>query len=99
MDTREHDKLFVEDFEELIDATEEPKTEVVEAVQMKFGKVVDCPKLNIRKAPDAKAQILCVIDRDAEVEIDESESTEYFYKIYLATGAEGFAMKQFIEII
>lgn len=77
---------------------EEPAVEVVEAVQMKFGTVVDCPKLNIRKAPDSHAQVVCVIERGAEVEVDESESTVYFYKIYLANGIEGFCMKQFIEI-
>lgn len=82
----------------IVEPIVEEEIEEVEAVPMVFGKVVDCGKLNVRKEPNVKAKVLCVIDRDAEVEIDESESTEYFYKIYLATGAEGFVMKQFIEV-
>lgn len=77
---------------------EESEVEVVEAVQTFVGYVVDCPKLNVRKDPNPKASVLCVIDRDAEVEVSESESTDHFYKIYLANGVEGFCMKQFIEV-
>lgn len=87
-----------ENLELTFDITE-PEVETVDAVPMEFGKVVDCPKLNVRKAPDAKAPVVCVIDRGAAVEIDMSESTEYFYKVYLENGAEGYCMKQFIELI
>ena len=86
---KELDVLIEEETEEV---------EIVEAVQTYVGRVVDCPKLNVRKAPNVHAEVVCVIARDTEVEIDESESTEYFYKIYLANGFEGFCMKQFIEI-
>lgn len=75
----------------------EPEVELVEAVQTLIGKVVDCPKLNVRKDPYTDSPILCVIKRNEEVEVDPSESTANFYKIYLANGVEGFCMKQFIE--
>ena len=88
-----------EEIEEIEPEVEpEPEIEIVEAIQMKLGRVVDCPKLNIRTDADTNAQIACVINRGAEVEVDESESTKYFYKVYLENGFEGFAMKQFIEV-
>lgn len=88
-------EFWVDPIEEI---EEEPEVEFVEAVPTYTGRVVDCPKLNVRNAPDAKAQVVCVIDRDTEVEVDMSESTRYFYKIYLANGVEGFCMEQFIKI-
>ena len=78
---------------------EESEVEVVEAVPMEFGKVVECPKLNVRSGADAKAPVVCIIDRNTTVEIDMTESTEYFYKVYLENGSEGYCMKQFIELI
>lgn len=84
--------------EETVEETvEETEVEVVEAVQTFVGRVVDCPKLNVRRDPHADSPIVCVIKRDEEVEVDPSESTTHFYKIYLANGVEGFCMKQFIE--
>lgn len=63
------------------------------------GIVVDCVKLNVRKAPAADAAIICTIPRETEVVISEEESTEEFYKVYTASGIEGFCMKQYISII
>lgn len=63
-----------------------------------IGHVVRCTKLNVRKAPDADAEILGTIPVGAEVMIDESESTADFYNVCAASGFEGFCMKQFIEV-
>lgn len=71
--------------------------EVVEPVTV-VGVVVDCQKLNIRKEPNAEAEILGTISVGSEVTIDESESNENFYKVCTAAGAEGFCMKKFISV-
>ena len=63
-----------------------------------IGHVVNCSKLNVRKDPDADAEILGTIIAGSEVMIDESESTDDFYNICAASGFEGFCMKQFIEV-
>lgn len=63
-----------------------------------IGHVVGCAKLNVRKEPDADAEILGTIIAGSEVMIDEIESTDEFYNICAASGFEGFCMKQFIEV-
>lgn len=64
-----------------------------------FGRVTDCTKLNIRENPESDADnVLGVIPVNAEVMIDESESTDEFYKVYTESGLEGFCMKEFIEV-
>lgn len=62
------------------------------------GIVVDCAKLNVRIHPNSRAAVVCVISKSSEVTIDEAESTEDFYKICTAAGAEGFCMKEFVEL-
>ena len=63
-----------------------------------IGRVVRWAKLNVRKDPDADAEILGTIPAGAEVMIDESESTDDFYNVCAASGFEGFCMKQFVEV-
>lgn len=63
-----------------------------------IGHVVDCTKLNVRKDPDADAEILGTIPAGAEVMIDESESTDDFYNVCAASGFEGFCVKRFIAV-
>ena len=85
--------------EELIDepivATEEP--EIVEPTPI-TGVVTGCGELRVRVAPNTNADILCKIEKDSEVQIIESESTEEFYKVITEAGAEGYCMKKFITI-
>lgn len=84
-----------------IEPTPEPEA-IVEAKEpeivqtRKIGRVFGCAKLNVRKAPKPKADIVCEINCHTEVEIDEDESTEDFYKIYTTSGIEGFCMKSYI---
>lgn len=63
------------------------------------GKVVDCNKLRVRESASTDADVICEITAGAEVTIDEVNSTNDFYKVCTAAGAEGFCMKNFIEII
>lgn len=64
--------------------------------EAKTGRVYGCAKLNVRKAPDAKADVICTIPCHAEVEINVDKSTEDFYKICTSSGVEGFCMKTYI---
>ena len=97
-------------FEEVIDPAEpaeavepievvEPAIEtVIETVPApKIGRVFGCTSLNVRKAPKTNATVICTINCHAEVEIDELESTDDFYKICTASGIEGYCMKKFIR--
>ena len=90
-------------FEQYVPPVEEPVVQVaepvVEAPKLEVtGVVVECAKLNVRAQPNARASVICVIPQGSEVTIDEGESTEEFYKVCTAAGAEGFCMKEFIEL-
>lgn len=69
---------------------EEPKTIT--------GVVVDCPRLRVRAAANKNAEVLCEINVDSKVLINEKESTNEFYKVCTEAGVEGYCMKQFIGI-
>lgn len=62
-----------------------------------WGYVSGCKRLNVRKEPNINADIVCVIEKDAGVMVDESESTDTFYKVYTEAGADGYCMKDYIR--
>lgn len=85
--------------EEVVEA---PVEETIEEVIIKpevIGVVVDCLKLNVREAPNANADVVCVVDASSNLVIIEEESTDEFYAVCTASGAEGYCMKQFIKIL
>lgn len=63
-----------------------------------LGKVVGCVKLNVREEPSTKASVVFEITVGSTVFIDETCSTDEFYKICTEHGVEGYCMKKFIEI-
>ena len=88
----------IEPQEEMVDevVVEEPIAEIEE--KHTTGKVVNCELLNVREQPNVNAEIVCMIKRNTEVEIDVTKSTSDFYKICIASGIEGFCMKKFILV-
>lgn len=60
--------------------------------------IVNCLRLHIHVEPDLNSEIVCKVRYLTEVEIDKEKSTENFYKIYTAIGAEGFCQKELITI-
>lgn len=60
--------------------------------------VVNCLRLHVYSEPDLNSEIICKIRYATEVEIDMQNSTDEFYKIYTAIGAEGFCEKELITI-
>ena len=67
-------------------------------VPKNLGKVVGCVKLNVREEPSTKASVVFEITVGSMVFIDETCSTDEFYKICTEHGVEGYCMKKFIEI-
>ena len=63
-----------------------------------LGKVVGCVRLNVREEPSTKASVVFEINVGSTVFIDETCSTDEFYKICTEYGVEGYCMKKFIEI-
>lgn len=65
---------------------------------VKKGIVVNCDKLNVRKAPTKGSVAIAKISKGNEVIINEAESKGGFYKINTVSGIEGYCMKEFIAI-
>lgn len=74
--------------------------EVNEIVQPEpvFGFVDGCERLNMRKEASKESDVITILTKNTEVEINESESTEEFYKVNMTSGVEGFCMRKFISI-
>lgn len=63
-----------------------------------IGVVTDCLRLNVRKEPDADAEVVAIIDALSQVTVDLENSTELFCKVRTAAGIEGFCMKKYIQL-
>lgn len=62
-----------------------------------FGFVDNCSKLNVRKSPSIKSDVLLVLNRDDEVIVRPDDSDDEWYAVY-ANEQEGFCMKKYITI-
>lgn len=81
-----------EEIEEVLDEeVEESKEELV------YGNVNNCTSLNVRKYPERNAEVVCTISYPSEVMITD-ESDEVFYKVFTASGIEGYCMKDYIKL-
>lgn len=79
--------------------TPEPEVEPEIIPEPKSGMVVDCARLNVRKKPKVDAEVVVIINRWANVLIDDENSTKSFYKVCTEAGVEGYCMKQYIRIL
>lgn len=62
------------------------------------GVVTNCNWCSVYAYPQIGSEIICRIPGLSEVEIDEDESTDDFYKIYTETSIEGFCAKKYIAV-
>lgn len=69
----------------------------MKAENMPVGQV-NCLRLHIYSEPNENSDIVCKTRYLTDVAIDLESSTEDFYKIYTAIGAEGFCLKKFVTI-
>lgn len=61
--------------------------------------VVVPAKLNVRKQPSKDSEVLEVITKNSEVEIDLSDNEDtMFYKVHTKSGIDGYCMTEFINI-
>lgn len=60
--------------------------------------VANCLRLHIHSNPDLESEIVCKVRYLTELKVDLKDSTEDFYKVYTATGAEGFCQKEYVTV-
>lgn len=76
----------------------EAKIKEPEATSDTIGVVVSCGRLNIRKKPNIKSEVVYEALIGSELVIDLRKSTDGWFKVCTPAGIEGFCMKQFVEI-
>lgn len=62
------------------------------------GVVVGCSKLNIRKEPSIKAEVIGQIPLNSKIVVYSDEVYQDFYRICTYSGVEGYCMKKFINL-
>lgn len=77
---------------------QEEIAEVESTNDRRFGSVIDCTTLNVRKFPFKDAEIITTLSVQSTVEVDLDRSTEEFYKVCNAAGIEGFCIKRYIKL-
>lgn len=80
------------------EAVVEEAVEKPAVIEPTIGFIDGCDRLNVRKESTKDSEVLCILDKLAEVTIDLSNSTEDFYKVMTSEGIEGYCMKKFITI-
>ena len=88
----EREEVNLEPMEDVVEV--EPELEEVEAIECVIGHV-NVAKLNVRVAPVFDAEVVTIIKENTELEIGLDESTDEFYKVYLANGVDGFCMMRY----
>lgn len=82
-----------------VEETKEPEIQITHSSPI--GVVVNCEKLNVRRKPNIKSGVVCVISKGTELEIDEAGSATDFYKVRSTSDTEGFygfCMKKYISV-
>ena len=54
---------------------------------------------DIKMIPETSSDILCWLKAGSEVIVDPADSTKDYYKVYMASGIEGYCSKRYIKII
>lgn len=82
------------------DVIEEEKTEEIKPAIYtvnKAGTVTNCFRLNIRKEPSVDAEILKVISKGDDVEIDDESTPDGWIAVILSDGTKGYTMTEYIN--
>lgn len=93
----EYDKDY-SDFKKELNSFDKEEPVVESVPEPVHGVVIDCAKLNVRELPNPDAPVVTIIKASSKVLVDETESTDDFYKVCTETGIEGYCMKKFIAV-
>lgn len=77
---------------------EEPVVEeIVNEESSLTGVVVNCSQLNVRKRPDKKGEVRCVLNKNDEVTIIDELADGEWLDVLTKDGVNGYCMKAFIQ--
>lgn len=88
-----------EEVKEVFESVEpvEAKPATIE-VPPSYGTVFNCERLNIRKGPDKKEEVLCIVNKGSKLTINDKDTIDWF-NVTTEDGVEGFCMKKFVDLI
>lgn len=75
---------------------ETTSTEPKKEKKSRTGVVVGCTRLNVRKKPTKAGEVLCIIDKDTEVEIDDNRPESKWVRVII-NDVVGFCMREYIQ--
>lgn len=90
--------------ESVVEEVTEPVIEEAPKVEVIYGVVDNCARLNVRVKPNIKSDVVCVIPAGLKVVVCKEHSTQAFYEVHsvdngdATEGFHGFAMKKYITI-
>lgn len=61
------------------------------------GVVVNCERLNVRKQPNDKSEVLSIINKSDEVNVDLNVNNDQWFKV-VVSDSEGYCMKNYINV-
>lgn len=93
-----NEKNPVTEVEEKVEDPNAVVPQPVEEPKFVIGTVADCVKLNMREHPSTDADVICTIPVGTEVQVDVDNFYDGWFRVYTASGREGFCMKQFINV-
>lgn len=97
MATKNYNKMSAQSKQEETKVVSEQKQS---KPKRKQGKVVNCGRLNVRKDPNADAEVLTTIDSGFQVTVEECGDKAFYKVAFKQNGntVNGYCMKDFIEI-
>ena len=88
-------KPQVEKMPEVTKPIEPPVESLADKV---YGTVVGCTRLNVRAKPNIDGMIKGALPVGSKVEIDESKSTNEWYRVTTDSGFEGYCMRKYVAV-
>lgn len=62
------------------------------------GVVSNCRNLRVRKIPNENSDVITYVSEGTKVEIDDTKTSDKFYKIRTSDDVVGYCMRNFITI-
>lgn len=59
--------------------------------------IITCARLNIRKGPSIKADVVCVLTEGVKMKLNLDRSTTEWFKVSTEDGVDGWCMRKFVE--
>lgn len=60
--------------------------------------ITNCLRLHIHSEPNTESDVICKVRYLTELVVDLKNSTDEFYKVATAVGAEGFCKKDLVTL-